>query len=56
MDQEASEIFDEQVKLNESDFGGARKGKRGRGSTGKVAVFGILKRGGKIYTKAMTLG
>jgi transposase len=28
-----------------------RKGKHGRGATGKVAVFGILKRGGKVYTQ-----
>ena len=28
-----------------------QKGKRGRGAAGKVAVFGILKRGGKVYTQ-----
>jgi transposase len=28
-----------------------RKGKRGRGAAGKVPVFGILKRGGKVYTQ-----
>ena len=44
---EAHERFDGAVELDESYFGGARKGKRGRGATGKVAVFGILKRGGK---------
>ena len=33
----------------ESYFGGKRKGKRGRGSAGKVPVFGILKHGGKVY-------
>ncbi len=27
------------------------KGKRGRGAAGKVPVFGILKRGGRVYTK-----
>ena len=27
------------------------QGKRGRGAAGKVAVFGILKRGGKVYTQ-----
>jgi transposase len=27
-----------------------RKGKRGRGAAGKVAVFGLLKRGDKVYT------
>ena len=31
-------------------FGGKRKGKRGRGAAGKVAVFGLLKRGGRVYT------
>jgi transposase len=27
------------------------KGKRGRGAAGKVPVFGLLKRGGRVYTK-----
>ena len=53
LDQEAHEIFDGAVELDESYFGGVRKGKRGRGATGKVAVFGILKRGGKVYTKVV---
>ncbi|MDG6364560.1 IS1595 family transposase, partial [Glaesserella parasuis] len=35
---------------DESYFGGHRKGKRGRGAAGKVAVFGILKRQGKVFT------
>jgi transposase len=39
-----------EVEADESYFGGARKGKRGRGSAGKVPVFGLLKRGGKVYT------
>ncbi|GAA5497580.1 IS1595 family transposase ISDae1 [Rubritalea halochordaticola] len=39
-----------EVEADESYFGGVRKGKRGRGSAGKVAVFGLLKRGGKVYT------
>ena len=51
LEQETHEIFDGAVELDESYFGGAHKGKRGRGATGKVAVFGILKRGGKVYTK-----
>src|SRR4029079_5335869 len=29
-------------ELDESCFGGKRKGKRGRGAAGKVAVFGVL--------------
>jgi transposase len=42
--------FGGEVELDESYFGGHRKGKRGRGAGGKVAVFGILKRGGRVYT------
>ena len=54
---EAHEIFGGAIELDESYYGGIRKGKRGRGATGKVAVFGILKRGGKVVinTKAETL-
>jgi transposase len=43
--------FAGEIEVDESYFGGHRKGKRGRGSAGKVPVFGILKRGGKVYTK-----
>ena len=43
--------FTGEVELDESYFGGVRKGKRGRGAGGKVPVFGILKRGGKVYTQ-----
>ena len=43
--------FAGEVEADESYFGGKRKGKRGRGAAGKVPVFGILKRGGKVYTK-----
>ena len=39
-----------EVEADESYFGGVRKGKRGRGAGGKVAVFGLLKRGGKVCT------
>ena len=39
-----------QVEVDESYFGGRRKGMRGRGAAGKIAVFGLLKRGGKVYT------
>ena len=40
----------EEVEADESYFGGVRKGKRGRGAAGKTAVFGLLKRSGKVYT------
>ena len=49
--QNRNEQFSGTVELDESYFGGVRKGKRGRGAAGKVAVFGILKRGGKVYTQ-----
>ena len=39
-----------EVEVDESYFGGARKGKRGRGAAGKVPMFGLLKRQGKVYT------
>nr|WP_135082066.1 IS1595 family transposase [Terasakiella sp. SH-1] len=38
-----------EIEADESYFGGVRKGKRGRGAGGKVAVFGLLKRDGKVY-------
>ena len=40
-----------EVEADESYFGGHRKGLRGRGAAGKVAVFGLLKRRGKVYTR-----
>jgi transposase len=40
-----------EIEIDESYFGGYRKGKRGRGAAGKVPVFGILKRGGRVYTQ-----
>jgi len=49
--QDRSEQFGGSIELDEGYFGGVRKGKRGRGAAGKVAVFGILKRGGKVYTQ-----
>ena len=45
-----SYVLSGDVEADESYFGGLRKGKRGRGATGKIAVFGLLKRGGKVYT------
>ena len=39
-----------EVEADESYFGGVRKGKRGRGAAGKIAVFGLLKRNDKVYT------
>ena len=41
--------FSGEVEVDESYFGGRRKGKRGRGAGGKVPVFGLLKRKGEVY-------
>lgn len=37
-----------EIEMDESYFGGKRKGKRGRGAGGKTPVFGILERNGKV--------
>ena len=39
-----------ETEEDESCFGGVRKGKRGRGAAGKIAVSGPPKRRGKVYT------
>ena len=44
-------MFGGEIEVDESYFGGKKKGKRGRGAAGKISVFGLLKRGGKVYTK-----
>jgi len=43
--------FGGEVEVDERYFGGRRCGRRGRGASGKVPVFGLLKRGGKLCTK-----
>ena len=39
--------------MDESCFGGRRKGNRGRGAAGNVPVFGILERGGKVKVEVV---
>jgi len=39
-----------EIECDESYFGGKRKGTRGRGSAGKIKVFGMLERQGRIFT------
>lgn len=51
LEDEASEFLSGEIEVDESYFGGRRKGKRGRGAGGKTPVFGLLKRGGRVYTK-----
>ncbi len=39
-----------EIEVDESYFGARRvRGKRGRGAAGKTPVFGLLKRGGKVF-------
>ena len=40
-----------EVEMDESYFGGTRKGKRGRGADGKVPVFGIIERKGRVWVQ-----
>src|SRR5437763_8568220 len=42
-----------EIELDEADFGGRRKGKRGRGAAGKSLVFGLLERHGRVYTRVV---
>ena len=42
-----------EIELDESYFGGRRKGKRGRGARGKSIVFGLLERDGRVYTRVV---
>jgi transposase len=42
-----------EIELDESYFGGRRKGKRGRGAAAKVPVFGILERDGVVRVEAV---
>ena len=42
-----------EVELDESYFGGRRKGRRGRGAAGKVPVFGILERKGQVLVEVV---
>lgn len=51
---EENEPFHGEIEVDESYFGARRiRGKRGRGAKGKIPVVGVLKRGGKVYTKVV---
>lgn len=41
------------IEVDETYFGGKRKGKRGRGAAGKTPVVGIIQRNGKVRTIAV---
>lgn len=42
-----------EVEMDETYIGGKRKGKRGRGAAGKVPVFGMLERAGKVVVEVV---
>ncbi len=42
-----------EIEIDEAYFGGRRKGRRGRGASGKSIVFGLLERDGMVYTKVV---
>jgi transposase-like protein len=41
------------IEVDETYFGGKRKGKRGRGAAGKTPVIGIIQRNGSVRTIAI---
>ena len=47
-DADTPELLAGEIKVDESYFGGRRKGRRGRGAAGKIPVSGLLKRSGKV--------
>ncbi len=53
LEHEAQEVFGGEIEVDESYVGGTRKGNRGRGAAGKIPVFGLLKRGGRVYAKVI---
>jgi len=54
LEAENEAMFGGEIEVDESYFGDKRKGKRGRGAAGKIPVFGVLKRGGRVYTKIIS--
>jgi len=47
------ELLGGEIEIDESYFGGKRKGKRGRGARNKVPVFGILERKGIVKVEVI---
>ena len=49
----SDDLLKGEVELDESYFGGRRKGNRGRGAFNKVPVFGILERNGVVKVEVV---
>jgi len=47
------ELLSGELEMDESYFGGRRKGNRGRGAKDKIPVFGILERNGKVKVEVV---
>ncbi len=52
-DQDGEGFLKGEIELDETYFGGRRKGKRGRGASGKVPVFGIYERNGTVRVEVV---
>jgi len=52
-DQDREGFLKGEIELDETYFGGRRKGKRGRGAAGKVPVFGIYERNGTVRVEVV---
>lgn len=50
---DSASLLEGEIELDESYFGGRRKGNRGRGAAGKVPVFGILERKGIVQVSVV---
>ena len=50
---DADRLLGGEIELDEAYFGGRRKGKRGRGAAGKIPVFGILERDGRVCVEVV---
>lgn len=51
--EDARSLLGGEIELDEAYFGGRRKGKRGRAAAGKVPVFGILERDGRVHVSVV---
>lgn len=49
LEAENEAMFGGEIEVDESYFGGKRR----RGAAGKIPVFGLLKRGGKVYARVI---
>ena len=51
-----SPFLNGEVEVDESYFGGVRKGLQGRGASGKIPVFGCLERNRRRYRNRVRIG